>query len=213
MQGTCRLLCAGLLAGFVARPVALGAEWEVRATFDHISVLLTTSQTLSAAARESMITEAAAIWRQHGVIIEWLAPTVVRSPAPNLMRVLIVPKRPVVDSGAAPVAVGELVRPTDGHPIALISIESARHLISSVRGRAGYELIAVDQRRLGIVLGRALAHEIGHYLLDTHTHARTGLMRPQFNALEFTDLRDGTFALDQAAEAWLRTRNAERFAY
>ena len=38
-------------------------------------------------------------------------------------------------------------------------------------------------------------------------------MRSQFDAAEFTDLRDGTFALDQAAAAWLRTRNVEKFAY
>jgi hypothetical protein len=82
-----------------------------------------------------------------------------------------------------------------------------------MRGRAGYELIAVDERRLGIVLGRALAHEIGHYLLDTETHARIGLMRPHFSADEFSDLRDGTFALDAAAAAWLRTRDVEKFAY
>ena len=97
--------------------------------------------------------------------------------------------------------------------MALISIEGAQQLISSVRGRAGYELIAVDEHRLGTVLGRALAHEIGHYVLDTHTHARSGLMRPNFNALEFTDQRNSTFALDHAAAAWLRTRNVEKFAY
>ena len=38
-------------------------------------------------------------------------------------------------------------------------------------------------------------------------------MRPNFNALEFTDLRNSTFALDQAAAAWLRTRDVEKFAY
>ena len=70
-----------------------------------------------------------------------------------------------------------------------------------------------NERRLGITLGRALAHEIGHFLLRTKTHARHWLMRSQFNASEFTDLRDGTFALDQAAETWLRARNVEKFAY
>lgn len=119
----------------------------------------------------------------------------------------------LVEKAAEPIAVGELVRPPNGHAVALISIESAQQLVASVRGRAGYELIAVDQRRLGIVLGRALAHEIGHYLLDTHTHARSGLMRPHFNALEFTDLRDGTFALDHVAAAWLRTRDIDKFVY
>ena len=118
-----------------------------------------------------------------------------------------------MDSAAGRIAVGELVRPPNGHPVALISIESAQRLISSVPGRGGRELNSIEQQRLGIVLGRALAHEIGHYLLDTHTHAQSGLMRPYFNALEFTDLRHGTFALDHAAEAWLRTRDVEKFAY
>ncbi len=108
---------------------------------------------------------------------------------------------------------GELVRTNNSHPVALISIESAQRLVDSVRGRVGYELIILDDRRLGIVLGRALAHEIGHFLLDTHTHARNGLMRPQFDALEFTDLREGGFALDHAAAAWLRTREVDKFAY
>jgi hypothetical protein len=127
--------------------------------------------------------------------------------------VLIVQKRLVVDGATEPVAVGELERPLHGHQDEKITIESAQHLISSVRGRAGYELIAIDERRLGVVLGRALAHEIGHYLLDTHTHARSGLMRPNFNALEFTDSRTSTFALDHAAAAWLRTRDVAKFAY
>jgi len=38
-------------------------------------------------------------------------------------------------------------------------------------------------------------------------------MRSQFDAAEFTDLRDGTFALDRDAADWLRARTAEKFAY
>ena len=148
-----------------------------------------------------------------GWAIDWLAPTEVRPSASNRLRVLVVQSRPTTSRADQPFAVGELVRPISGHPVALISIESAKRLVRSLRGRAGYELIAIDERRLGVVLGRALAHEIGHYLLDTHTHATNGLMRPQFDALEFTDLRVGTFALDTDAEDWLRSRRADTFAY
>jgi hypothetical protein len=56
------------------------------------------------------------------------------------------------------------------------------------------------------VLGRALAHEIGHFLLGTRTHAERGLMRAQFTAKEFVDLRPGTFTLDTKATAWLARR-------
>jgi hypothetical protein len=37
------------------------------------------------------------------------------------------------------------------------------------------------------VLGRAVAHEIGHYLLATATHANRGLMRASIDASEFAD--------------------------
>lgn len=208
MFTSCRFVCVGALAILAAGPLTLAAE-EPAVRLD---VLLTTAPTLSEAARSAMMNEAAAIWRQQGVAIDWLAPASVRSVAANRLRVLVVQKR-LVDKGVEPINVGELVRPSNGHPVALVSIESAQRLVASVRGRTGYELIAVDERRLGVVLGRALAHEIGHYLLDTHTHARSGLMRPSFNALEFTELRDGTFALDDDAAAWMRTRDAEKFAY
>ena len=200
-------------AALTAYPTVLLAQPDGRETPGKIDVLLTTAPTLSKPARAAMLSEAAALWRHHGVVLEWLSPTAALPVASNRLRVLIVQKRLVVDGPKQPIAVGELLRPPNAHPIALISIEGAQHLMSSVRGRAGYELITIDERRLGIVLGRALAHEIGHYLLDTHTHSSTGLMRPHFNALEFTDLRNGAFALDHAAAAWLRTRDGEKFTY
>jgi hypothetical protein len=189
------------------------AERRTVEVVTRVDVLLTTAPSLPAAARTAMMNEAADIWRQHGIALDWLRPTDIRPAAPNRLRVLVVPNRPTSVRPDEPFAVGELVRPASGHPVALISINSAQRLVSSLRGRAGYELIAIDERRLGVVLGRALAHEIGHYLLGTHTHATNGLMRPQFDALEFTDLRVGTFTLDTDAADWLRNRNADTFAY
>ena len=59
------------------------------------------------------------------------------------------------------------------------------------------------ERRLGIVLGRAVAHEIGHALLGPG-HARHGLMRARIDAAEFVDLRDVGFDLDGAGSAAAR---------
>jgi hypothetical protein len=208
-----RALCVTVLATFAAGPIALGAEEAGPATLGRVDVLLTTSPTLSTVARVWMINEAAAIWRRHGIAIDWLPPTAVRPVASYRLRVLIVEKQLTAVGIAEPVAVGELVRPAKGHPAALVSIDGARHLVASVRGRVEHEPLAMGERRLGTVLGRALAHEIGHYLLDTSRHAKQGLMRPNFNALEFTDLREGTFALDHDSAAWLRIRSGEKFAY
>jgi hypothetical protein len=203
---------AACLLFWFSLPAALVGQPEITEQ-KPLEVLLTVTPALSEAGRTAMTNEAAAIWRAQGVIIEWLPPTAVRPVSKDRLRALIVEKRHIASTPGEPFTIGELVKPLNGHAVAMVSIASAQRLVASVRGRAGYDLIAVDQRRLGVVLGRALAHEIGHFLLDTHTHARSGLMRPQFDALEFTDMRDGAFALDRDAAQWLRSRDIGKFAY
>src|SRR5262249_62227512 len=41
--------------------------------------------------------------------------------------------------------------------------------------------VALAETFLARALGRALAHEIGHYLFGTREHTTDGLMRPQFS--------------------------------
>jgi hypothetical protein len=203
-----------LMAALASGPSAAHADEMGSAPLTRIEVLLTVAPTVGAVVRAAMLEEAAAIWRQHDVVIDWLPPSETRPTAPNRLRALVVERRatPMRVDGTFPI--GELVRPSKSHPVALISIERAEWLVASARsGAAANEMPAVAERRLGIVLGRALAHEIGHFLLGTHTHARRGLMRPHFDAAEFTDLRDGLFSLDRDAAAWLRTGSAEKFAY
>ena len=44
----------------------------------------------------------------------------------------------------------------------------------------------------GRALGRVLAHEVGHYLLASRSHARQGLMRPSYRRHELAGWnRDG----------------------
>lgn len=177
-----------------------------------VEVLLTASETLSPSARVTLMRETESIWLRHGVAIRWVPPTDPRAPSHHRLRALIVEKRSIPASRGA-FAIGELVSLPEHHPIAFVSIEDAQRLVNERRDNVGSDLAVLEQRRLGITLGRALAHEIGHFLLRTSTHARSGLMRSQFNAAEFTDLRDGTFALDQDAVDWLHARGVDTFAY
>jgi hypothetical protein len=52
-----------------------------------------------------------------------------------------------------------------------------------------------------LLLGRAIAHEIGHLLLDDNQHAKSGLMRAGWSSTELRQNaeRDWTFAPDEAA--------------
>jgi len=198
----------GTLLSFVmAAGVSASAAEEIRpASTLSLEILLTIAPSLPAAARVPLLDEAARIWTTQGVAIDWLSPTAPPRLADRSLRVLVIPRRGSAAQQNDSLAVGELLGPARGHAVAIVSIEAAERLLEEARP-PGFPLQApLDHRRLGLVLGRAVAHEIGHYLLDTHTHARRGLMRPRFDAREFSDLRPGTFTLDADAAQWLKDR-------
>src|SRR5258705_4141948 len=56
---------------------------------------------------------------------------------------------------------------------------------SATRTTSGRALFPVSQTFLGLGLGTAAAHEIGHFLLQQGKHSTTGLMRPGFNGTEW----------------------------
>jgi hypothetical protein len=55
--------------------------------------------------------------------------------------------------------------------------------------------IAVREHLAGRATGRALAHELGHYLLAEARHARNGLMRVTFKGNELLDTKRHRFQL------------------
>jgi hypothetical protein len=102
--------------------------------------------------------------------------------------------------------VGELLRFEDSSAIAMASISAALRIVDEHPERQLLDIPAMRQYKLGVVLGRAVAHEIGHYLLDSNSHSSYGLMRASIDAREFADLRTGAFRLDPESQAYLATR-------
>ena len=64
------------------------------------------------------------------------------------------------------------------------------------------------------LLGRAIAHELGHLLMATSAHAATGLMRPVWSLSEVRrqQTRDWSFAPKEIAAIRARTRQAHAVA-
>jgi len=58
--------------------------------------------------------------------------------------------------------------------------------------------IAERETLLGRAMGRALAHEIGHYLLASKTHTARGLMQATHTASEFFGFERSAFLVDAA---------------
>jgi hypothetical protein len=166
-----------------------------------LNVKLTATDGLPPSSRVVLITEAESIWKHGHVRLKWLGDAS-EADGSEVLRVLVV-SRPVVTAEHAPWTVAELLRSEGSNAVAIASTTGARRIIDESRWAQLTAAPALYEHRLGIVLGRAVAHEIGHYLLRTSTHAKHGLMRARIDAREFADLRSGSFRLDDAAEAHL----------
>ncbi len=189
------LVCAGLLAA-VGVPLSAGEHGVVPA---RLRVALTTPMTLPGGVRAVVMREVRDIWKGEGVEIAWEP----FAPASRGIRVLV-----VSGSGASAERAGhqwpvaELLRDGHGEAIAVASVAAARRVLDAAD--LADSPAALVAERLGVVLGRAVAHEIGHYLLNTDAHARRGLMRARIDARDCADLRDGGFGLDDDAALWAR---------
>jgi hypothetical protein len=81
----------------------------------------------------------------------------------------------------------------DGHTGGGVLITIDPHLVGAIAAQAGAEPATV--------LGRAIAHEVGHLLIGTPTHASHGLMRALWSQTELRRNRpaDWQFSADQVA--------------
>ena len=184
---------------------------EKAATIDAPAVLnvrLTTSSELSSVSQRALINETESIWRDAHVQLRWIRDnSTVDDDQP--LRV-VVTRRVVAASSHQHWPVGELLRFEDRSAIAMASITTALRIVEASPELPLVDLPATAQYKLGVVLGRALAHEIGHYLLQSNTHSTYGLMRASIDAREFVDLRTGAFRLDRASQASLAAARAAR---
>jgi hypothetical protein len=166
-----------------------------------IDIRLTASQDLPAEVTAHLIAEAGAIWQQAGVRLRW--PSASRDEAADAaLRVLVMQRVGATIPSGHTWPVGELLTDQAGTSFAVVSTGAARRVVAA----AGHtrDPQALLDRRLGVVLGRAVAHEVGHYLLATRGHARSGLMRAHVGVADFADLRRGGFHLDHDAGEWIR---------
>ena len=90
----------------------------------------------------------------------------------------------------------------------LVSIARARHVIERRQGFADSSDATTLDIALGVLLGRVIAHEIGHALLLTTRHSNNGLMRAEYDAGDVRPADGGQFALARHE----RDRLAVRFS-
>lgn len=195
------LVASGLLlaGGLAVAPPARAAEREARPLLV-VEVRLTATRDLPPEVTAELAAEATSIWRRAGVELRWRSDP--PRPADASLRVLVMERAAPGRPGAHSWAVGELLEDRTGAAFAVVSIAAARRVVASA-SRLHDPQTLVD-RRLAVVLGRAVAHEVGHFLQGSGAHARRGLMRARVDVADFADLRRGGFDLDREAAIWLR---------
>jgi hypothetical protein len=147
--------------------------------------------------------EASAIWASAGIAFEWHR---VDSEARALewpLDITVDDRRASVEPGGA---LGWIMftdnRP--GHSIHL-SRACADDLVRATPGLIDTSL-ASHEIFVGRALGRALAHELGHYLLQSKAHSSRGLMRRIWNS-------DDSFGLSRAGLELTTDQRAAVIAY
>jgi hypothetical protein len=169
-----------------------------------LHVLLTISSDLAPLSRQTLISETERIWHREQVDIDWTRPGYPVEPSEAPLRVLVV-ARPQSSPAGRRWPVAELIVEATPRAVAIASIEGAERVVNEAT-RSGITGHTTREYQVGLVLGRAVAHEIGHFLLSTGTHADSGLMRAIIDAREFTALNGDAFRLDRDASRWLRQR-------
>jgi hypothetical protein len=175
---------AGLMIGVATTAAAMDEPRVVIRLYD------TTAST--ADVREAAIRTAAAILDEAGVAAEWhdctdgiaRACQHPRSTHDLIVRIMPVTATPYAQSAAE---VHANLEDSD-FPLGFAVVDPARH--TGAMATIFHDQVQSVARRSGVdgseLLGRTLAHEIGHLLLGVRGHSRTGLMRAIWTDAELT---------------------------
>jgi hypothetical protein len=153
--------------------------------------------------------ETDSIWRAAGVEFVWK-----RAPAPYTPATLTV----VIGHNVRPVREGALAlgwiyfdESTPGQRL-YISYANVQQLMREsvgVTGPPDHMPLFEREVLMARAIGRALAHELGHYFLASKEHTRNGLMKAHRTATEFFGPDARPFKLDGAQRSLITARLAQ----
>jgi hypothetical protein len=189
-------------AAFVLAAVAwvrAGAETRLRLVVD-------AEQAIDPTVRAHAISEASRIWRQYGVSLVAGDAADCADATDVVLRVTIGLGR---DSASGDAGLGAIEFASDGTPgsAIVLNYDAVTRIATSAPVMGLHPALWPAGLRDEIIaraLGRALAHEIGHYLLRSPLHARAGLMKARQNGSALSSPNDHPFELTEPDRARLR---------
>jgi hypothetical protein len=164
---------------------------------------------------KTMEREVNEIWARYGVTVEGLAEPC-KTPGDGPALKVRVRKMDNVRPTSIPRGTLGNIYFVAGKPTPLIDLWADEAVRVMSGSQVAFNQGVSDPRiryEMGRLLGRSLAHELGHFLLESRVHTEEGLMRPSYAQRDGRSKRSGCFALDaEQVEALTRTVTSWRVA-
>ena len=182
---------------FTPTASAAGAAAPASAAIPPITINVSTTADVSPSLVARLLAETDAVWRSSGVTFVWQRAARVVVPyarasetgpyVPRTLRLTIGDNRGPALEGRLPL--GWIIFDDVAAPEQEIYLShaNAQQLATAVRDSGGgVDQMPISQREtlLARAMGRALAHELGHYLLASKAHTQEGLMKAHLTAAE-----------------------------
>lgn len=195
------------LTGSVCAGVAFSGQLHPYRDAASVCVRMTEHDYLSGPTLKTLEDEASRIWIRHGIQLSWTQP--VPEACPTVVS-LIFDERELLKlaGGSRDTALARTVFLGRLQTI-YVSVPRAFAMLAQVT-QQNKTLGNVSERdyRGGTLLGRVVAHELGHVLLTTLAHSETGLMRPVFGLKDVLSAEDETIRLSSQQTDRLEMRFA-----
>ena len=203
VSGTIHCVALATLTGICCGGGLLAAQQPDRHTAS-VCIDVTLFDGLSGPTFAVMRSEASRIWQSHAIMLRWTEQTgecdtvvplvfddarfrgALRDKSPQTLAVTVFSGRSRIVYVSAPRTFAMLARMDEVD--------------------AGMVIGGAREVRGGVLLGRVVAHELGHVLLNTIAHTDNGLMRPVFGTKDALSSTAGATELSLEDETYLATR-------
>ena len=153
----------------------------------HITLVFPAGHPFSPLTLRTAVAEAATVWAPYGVTIDMGELCEESADHNDWLSVVIVEAGPLRPAQSGPL--GAITFGPDGNPAPIVTVflSDLLRFVSGSRVLGAFAWQWPQSMRdeiIGRVLGRVLAHEIGHYVLRSPRHAPGGLMQP----VQFADV-------------------------
>jgi len=209
MTAKALVMASAVLLSIVA--VSESANAQVRLCATYLSQV--GAETLDVRTMEKEVNE---IWAPYGVTLEGLVEPC-KTPGDGPMLKVRVRKMENVRPVGIPRGTLGNIYFVAGKPTTIIDLWADEAIRVMAGSQMSFGQGMTDPRvrhEMGRLLGRSLAHELGHYLLESRVHTERGLMRRAYEQKDGRSKTRTCFALDEDQVAALaRTVSSWRLAY